>query len=187
MALSEREKMLAGELYVAADPELTGMRVCARRLLKRYNDTDPEDLLGRRILLEELLGSVGAGAWIEPPFFCDYGTFISLGARVYLNFNCVVLDCNRIEIGDDVYFGPGVQVYAATHPLDADERIKGPELAKPVRIGAKAWLGGGTIVNPGVTIGEGTTVGSGSVVTRDLPPHVFAAGNPCRVIRSLKP
>lgn len=186
MVRTEKEKMLAGELYVAADPELTAGRVRARKLLRAYNQSTEDELKPREDLLSQLLGAKGAGVWIEPPFFCDYGEHIRLGARVYMNFQCVILDCNRVTLGDDVFLGPGVQIYAATHPLDADERIKGPELGKPVTIGAKVWIGGGSIICPGVTIGEGSTIGAGSVVTRDIPPYTFAAGNPCRVIRHLR-
>jgi len=186
MARTEKEKMLAGEPYLSGDPELAAGRARARRLLRAFNQSDPDDEERRLGLLEELFGSLGPGAWVEPPFFCDYGSFIHAGARLYLNFNCVVLDCNRIEIGDDVLVGPGVHIYAATHPLQADERTSGVEAAHPVRIGSKAWIGGGAIICPGVTIGEGTTIGAGSVVTRDVPDHVLAAGNPCQVIRSLR-
>lgn len=178
--------MLAGELYLGADPQLFGERARARTLLRAYNQTTEDELEERQRLLSQLLGKVGAGTWIEPPFFCDYGEHIQLGARVYMNFQCVILDCNPVTLGDDVFLGPGVQLYAATHPLDPDERIKGPELGRPITIGAKVWIGGGAILCPGVTVGEGTTIGAGSVVTRDLPPYVFAAGNPCRVIRSLR-
>lgn len=186
MARTEKEKMLAGELYVAADPELVAARARARKLLRAYNPSTEEELKLRESLLSQLLGAVGAGTWIEPPFFCDYGEHIRLGARVYMNFQCVILDCNPVTLGDDVFLGPGVHIYAATHPLDADERIKGPELGRPVTIGAKVWIGGGSIICPGITIGEGSTIGAGSVVTRDIPPYVFAAGNPCRVIRNLR-
>jgi len=186
MARTEREKMLAGELYNGWDAELTAARARARRLLRLYNDTLMEDEETRSKLLDQLIGKRGAGCYLEPPFHCDYGTFITLGERVYMNFQCVILDCNQITIGDDVSFGPNVHIYAATHPLDADERIKGPELARPVTIGAKTWVGGGAIIVAGVTIGEGVTIGAGSVVTKDLPPYVLAAGNPCRVIRSLR-
>lgn len=184
MARSEREKMLAGEPYVAMDAELVSARRRAHTLLREYNAQ--EDAATRRSLLERLLGAVGPDAWVEPPFFCDYGSYLQLGARVYMNFQCVILDCNRIDIGDDTMLGPGVHIYAATHPLDADERITGRELAHPVRIGAKVWIGGGAIICPGVTIGEGATIGAGSVVTRDVPPYVLAAGNPCRVVKSLR-
>ncbi|NTX05536.1 sugar O-acetyltransferase [Myxococcus sp. CA040A] len=186
MARTEREKMLAGELYSGWDAELTAARSRARRLLRLYNDTLMDDEDARKQLLAQLIGKRGAGCYIEPPFHCDYGTFITLGERVYMNFQCVILDCNQITIGDDVSFGPNVHIYAATHPLDADERIKGPELARPVTIGAKTWVGGGAIIVAGVTIGEGVTIGAGSVVTKDIPPYVLAAGNPCRVIRSLR-
>ncbi|MBZ4372442.1 sugar O-acetyltransferase [Corallococcus sp. AS-1-6] len=187
MARTEKEKMLAGELYSATDPQLVAERIRARKLLRAYNQSTEDALPLRESLLAELLGKVGAGTWIEPPFLCDYGEHIRLGERVFMNFNCVILDCNTVTIGDDVSFGPGVQVYAATHPLDPDERIKGPELGRAITIGAKVWIGGGSIICPGVTIGEGTTIGAGSVVTRDIPPYVFAAGNPCRVIRNLSP
>lgn len=186
MARSEREKMLAGELYTAMDPELVEARKRARKLLRAYNQSTEDEPELRRELLTQLLGKASVGVYIEPPFFCDYGTYIELGERAYMNFNCVILDCNRVTVGDDVFMGPGVHIYAATHPLDADERIKGPELTKPVTIGAKVWIGGGSIICPGVTIGEGTTIGAGSVVTKDIPPYVLAAGNPCRVIRSLR-
>ena len=186
MARSEREKMLASELYVAMDPELVAARVRARKLTRAYNASTEDEPEKRRELLTQLFGKAGAGLTIEPPFLCDYGSYIEFGERVFLNFNCVILDCNRVTVGDDVAMGPGVHIYAATHPLDADERIKGPELSKPVTIGSKVWIGGGSIICPGVTIGEGSTIGAGSVVTRDIPPYVFAAGNPCRVIKTLR-
>ncbi|MFP2909524.1 sugar O-acetyltransferase [Pyxidicoccus sp. 3LFB2] len=186
MARTEREKMLAGELYIATDPELTAARFRARRLVRAFNATEDEEAPRRQELLGQLFGSIGPGVWIEPPFQCDYGTNIHVGARVFMNFQCVILDCNTVTIGDDVAFGPGVHIYAATHPLDPDERIKGPELAMPVTIGAKAWIGGGAIILAGVTIGEGTTIAAGSVVTKDVPPYVLAGGNPCRVIRALR-
>jgi maltose O-acetyltransferase len=186
MAATEREKMMAGELYDAYDAELVEARARVRRLLWRYNGSDPDDVPARRAMLAEMLGSAGVEPWIEPPFFCDYGLNIHAGAHLYLNFNCVILDCARIDIGDDVLIGPGVHIYAATHPVSPEERASGPELARPVAIGSRVWIGGGAIVMPGVTIGDGTTVGAGSVVTRDLPPYVVAAGNPCRVVRSLR-
>ncbi|RUL81423.1 sugar O-acetyltransferase [Tautonia sociabilis] len=177
--------MLAGEPYVATDPELVAARGRARVLLASYNATLPEEEQRRRELLQLLIGRLGDGVWIEPPFSCDYGEFLELGTDVYLNFHCVFLDCNRIRVGDRTKFGPAVQVYAASHPLCPAERREGRELALPVTIGADVWVGGGAIICPGVTIGDGTTIGAGSVVTRDVPPNVLAAGNPCRVIRSL--
>ncbi|HCF57824.1 MAG TPA: maltose acetyltransferase [Myxococcales bacterium] len=182
---TEKEKMLGGELYLGNDPELVAERIACRRLLQQLNQGDPGDLAARQSLLARLLGGMGENAYIEPPFFCDYGSHIYVGDRFYANFQCVILDCARIEIGDDVFFAPGVHVYAATHPLEAAERIKGPELARPVSIGSRVWMGGGSIVLPGVRIGEDTTIGAGSVVTRDVPAGVLAAGNPCRVIRKL--
>ena len=177
--------MLAGELYVANDEELTAERLRCRRLLRQFNTTEPADDEGRRRILALLLSEVGENSWIEAPFHCDYGSNISVGARFYANFDCVILDPGRVEIGDDVFLGPGVHVYTATHPIDASERIKGPELARPVRIGSRCWIGGRSVILPGVTIGEGSTVGAGSVVTTDVPPNVVAAGNPCRVVRTL--
>lgn len=183
--MSEREKMLAGELYLASDPELVEARVRARRLFARFNASDPGDAATRTALLRELLGALGAEAWIEPPFYCDYGTQIRLGPSVFVNFGAVFLDCAAITIGEKAQLGPNVQLLAADHPRDAAARAAGPELARPVTIGARAWLGGGVIVCPGVSIGADTVVGAGSVVTRDLPSGVVAAGNPCRVIRAL--
>jgi len=185
-ARSEREKMLNGELYDASDSELAAMRSRARRLTQAFGRTDPDDRIERARLLSELLGSMGECAWIEPPFFCDYGSHISLEHGVYMNFNCVILDCNHVRIGHQTQFGPNVTISAATHPLDAAERTKGPEMAYPVVIGNRVWIGAGAIIGPGVTIGDDTTIGAGSVVLKDVPPNVVAAGNPCQVIRSLE-
>ncbi|MBC7541494.1 MAG: sugar O-acetyltransferase, partial [Candidatus Sericytochromatia bacterium] len=136
-------------------------------------------------LLQDLFGHVGARIEIEPPFRCEYGSNISLGDGVYMNFDCVILDCAAVRLGNNVACGPGVHIYAATHPLTADIRVQGPELAKPVTIGNNVWIGGRAIICPGVTIGDNTTIGAGSVVTRDVPANVLAAGNPCRVVREL--
>jgi maltose O-acetyltransferase len=177
--------MLAGELYQAWDPELVAERAHARRLLARYNATLQEEEHERRTLLEELFGTVGEGAWIEPPFRCDYGWNISLGANAFLNFDCVVLDCAPVEIGAGTLLGSAVQLSAATHPVDPEERAGGLELAHPIRIGTNVWIGSGAIVGPGVTIGDHTVIGAGSVVVRDVPARVVAVGNPCRVLREL--
>lgn len=184
--MTEREKMLAGKLYVAADPDLRARRARARDLIALYNQTRQGDADRRRELLEQLMGRCGHNVWIEPPFYCDYGENIELGDGTYLNFGCVFLDCARIRVGANVFIAPYVQLYAAHHPVIAAERIKGPELASPITIGDNVWLGGGAIVCPGVTIGANTTIGAGSVVTKDVPESVLAAGNPCRVIRSLR-
>ena len=177
--------MLAGELYRADDPELAADHLRAQQLLERFNGTPASDDPGRLALLADLLGSVGHGVVLKPPFRCDYGFNISLGARTFINYEAVFLDCHRITIGDDVQLGPGVHIYTATHPLDAATRTAGLESAKPVLIHDAVWLGGRTVVCPGVTIGAGTVVGAGSVVVKDLPPGVLAVGNPCRVVRQL--
>ncbi|HVE49996.1 MAG TPA: sugar O-acetyltransferase [Casimicrobiaceae bacterium] len=182
---SERERMLGGELYDAADPELATARLRARRLLQAFNAAQPHDDDARAAALAELLGAFGARVRIEPPFRCDYGSHLFIGDDVYFNFNAVVLDCAPITIGDRVLVGPNVQLLAATHPLDATTRRTGRELAFPVTIGSDAWLGAGVIVCPNVEIGERSVIGAGSVVVRDVPSDVFAAGNPCRVIRAL--
>ncbi|WP_207429772.1 sugar O-acetyltransferase [Pedobacter sp. SYSU D00535] len=181
---TELQKMLDGELYEAWDQELTQMRAKARELLGRYNQLIAAPQEEKTNVLKELLGSC-SGIDIQPPFYCDYGSNIYAGKNFFMNFNCVILDCARVTIGDNVQCGPYVQIYTAYHPLIAAERIKGPELASPITIGDNVWIGGGAIICPGVTIGENSTIGAGSVVTRDIPANVFAAGNPCRVIRQL--
>ncbi len=183
---TEREKMLAGELYLGNDPELVALRRTARELTAEWNSYRATEDATRQSILTRLLGRCGNGVWIEPPFYCDYGVHTFLGDRVYLNFNCVFLDCASITIGDDVMFGPSVQIYTASHPLNDAERIKGPEFAAPIVIGDRCWIAGGAIVLPGVTIGENTTIGAGSVVTKDVPAGVVAAGNPCRVLRTME-
>lgn len=181
---SEKEKMLAGEMYDASDAQLENDRKRARMLVYDYNTSRPDEEEKRTDLMRELIKAAG---WfkIEPPFHCDYGYNIEVGAGFYANFNCVILDVNRVVIGQDVMFGPGVQIYTAGHPLDPQERAKSLEFGKPVTIGDNVWIGGGAIICPGVKIGSGTTIGAGSVVTKDIPENVLAAGNPCRVIRKL--
>ena len=183
---TERDKMLAGELYDPLDAELTAARARARDLCQALNATHEADADERRRLLLDLIGTGGGDAWVQPPFFCDYGSNITLGSRVFFNFNCVVLDVCAVRIGDFTMCGPSVQIYTATHPMDHVQR-RTREFAKPVNIGADVWIGGAAIVCPGVTIGSRTIIGAGSVVTRDIPDDVFAAGNPCRVIRPLTP
>lgn len=181
---TELENMLAGRLYDATDPDLAGRRNQAAQQVSYLNRLAPADN-SRPALLAELLGEFGAGSAVLSPFYCDYGRHIFLGCNVFLNFNCTILDCAAVTIGDYTMLAPNVQLYTATHPVLASERIKGPELAAPITIGRNVWLGGGVIVCPGVTIGDNTTIGAGSVVTRDVPANVVAAGNPCRVIRQL--
>lgn len=176
--------MLAGELYDALDPELSRERALCRDLLLALNATREDEPDERRRLLDALFHAK-TDAWVQPPFFCDYGWNIRLGEKVFFNFNCVVLDVMPVTIGSRTLLGPGVQIYTATHPLDAATRRRGLESAKPITLGEDVWIGGGSILCPGVTIGDRTVVGAGSVVTRDLPPDVVAAGNPARVLRTL--
>ena len=183
--ISERERMLAGELYFPYDPELVAARLRTRRRLQVYNATTPDEPERRRQLLSELLGRLDGKAEIEPPFFCDYGENITAGDNLYMNFNCVVLDCAAITIGANVLIGPAVQIYAATHPTDPATRRSGRELAFPVTIGDDVWIGGGAILCPGICIGSGSTIAAGSVVSRDIPAGGIAAGNPCRTIRAV--
>lgn len=183
---AEKEKMLAGALYDPLDPQLLGERRNTRLLLKALNDTRDDQTDERERLIKELIPNAGTGIWIEPPFYCDYGSNIFLGDKVFFNFNCVILDVARVRIGSRVLFGPAVQVYAATHPLTAEERRTGLELGREIDIGDDVWIGGGSVVCPGVRIGHRSVIGAGSVVTRDIPDGVFAAGNPCRVLRYIE-
>jgi maltose O-acetyltransferase len=182
---SQRARMLAGQLYDVSDPELMAMRLRARRLTHAYNHSGPDDVAERKTWLVELFGGLGDGVVIEPPFHCDYGVHIRIGAGVYINFGCVVLDCNTVEIGAGTQIAPQVVISAATHPVDPDERRKGPEMAFPVTIGRNVWIGAGAVIGAGVTIGDDTTIGAGSIVLADVPPRVLAAGARCRVIRPL--
>jgi maltose O-acetyltransferase len=179
---SEREKMLAGELYDPFDPELVAARGRARDLFRALNATREAETDARRALLTQLFGRGGDSVLVEPPFYCDYGSNIRLGERVFFNFNCVVLDVCLVTVGAFTLFGPGVQIYTATHPLEAALRRK-QEFGKPIEVGSDVWVGGGAILCPGVRVGSRAVIGAGSVVTRDVPEAVFAAGNPCRVIR----
>lgn len=183
--INEKEKMLAGELYDPLDPQLCAERRRARLLFKAFNDTSDDQQEERAAILRELIPATGEGLWIEPPFYCDYGGNITLGDKVFFNFNCVVLDVAPVVIGSRVMFGPAVQIYAGTHPLSAAVRKAGLEFGKPVEIGDDVWVGGGTTICPGVRIGARTVIGAGSVVTKGIPDGVLAAGNPCRVIREI--
>jgi maltose O-acetyltransferase len=182
---TEKEKMLSGELYIASDPELVKERNYARILTQELTHSNPNDLDYRQQVVEKLFGQARSGVYIEPPFFCDYGYNIILGENVYFNFNCAVLDVNLVRIGSRTLIGPGVHIYTAMHPTDYRERAKGLEYAIPVTIEHDVWIGGGAIICPGVKIGFGSIIGAGSVVTKNIPSEVFAAGNPCKVIKSL--
>lgn len=181
---TEREKMLAGELYNPADPELSRGRRRCRKIVHQLNNT----MTGTsewRSAIDELIPNAN-DACLEPPFHCDYGTNIKLGKHFYSNYNCVILDVAEVKIGDNVMFAPNVQLYTATHPVDIQRRInEGVEYGLPITIGDNVWLGGGVVVCPGVSIGEGAVIGAGSVVTKDIPANVVAVGNPCRVIRTI--
>lgn len=182
---TEQRSMLAGELYRPADPALVAARQLARARMRVFNASTEQDPPLRERLLRDLLGAVGASPEVEPPLYCDYGFNITLGDRVFMNFGCVLLDCNLITIGDRTLLGPGVHIYAATHPVDPEVRASGRELALPVTIGSDVWVGGGAIICPGVEIGDGAVIGAGSVVTRNIPARSIAVGNPCRVIRNV--
>ncbi len=184
---TEKQKMVAGEAYDPMDAQLHQERRQARLWLKAFNDMPEDREADRMRVLRQLIPNAGAGLGIQPPFYCDYGSNITIGDRVFFNFNCVILDVAPVHIGSRVMFGPAVQVYTATHPLEAAQRSSGVECGKPIRIGDDVWIGGGAVVCPGVSIGSRSVIGAGAVVTRDVPDGVFAAGNPCRVIRTIQP
>ena len=181
---SERDKMIAGELYAAMDPALVAARVRARELCRAINEVAVSDVAQKQRLAEQLFAAGGDTVELQPPFFCDYGSNITLGAHVFFNFNCVVLDVCPVTIGDESLFGPGVQILTAMHPLNAAKRRR-EEYGTPVVIGSDVWVGGGAIICPGVTIGDGAVIGAGSVVTRDVPPRTLAYGSPCRAVREI--
>lgn len=183
--MTEKEKMLNGEAYIASDEELVKGRKYARRLTRLFNQTTEEDDEERMILLKKLFGSTGDNIYIEPNFRCDYGYNIYVGDNFYANFDCVMLDVCEIKIGKNAMLAPNVQIYTAYHPVNAKIRISGIEYGAPVTIGDNVWIGGGAIINPGVNIGDNVVIGSGSVVTKDIPSNCVAVGNPCKVIKSL--
>lgn len=191
---SEKEKMLAGEIYNAGDKELITRWHLAKKLMREYSQTDTTDKEALNKILDQLLGSRGENVWIAAPIFVDYGENIHIGNNCEINMGCTFLDCNKITIGDNSGIGPNVQIFAVTHPVNPKERLSQGEgdnfpfwLAStaPVTIGSNVWIGGGTIVLPGVTIGDNTTIGAGSVVNKSIPANCLAAGNPCKVIRHL--
>jgi maltose O-acetyltransferase len=178
-----RERMLASRMYLANDPELVAIRLRARQLTGAFNATSPLEAARRHEILNDLMGEVGEGVFIEPMFQCDYGKFIRLGRGVFMNFGCIILDCALVTIGDRTMFGPGVHLYTATHPLDRQQRSAGLEYALPITIGCDVWLGGRVTVCPGVHIGDGAVIAAGSVVTRDVPSGAVVGGNPARPLR----
>ena len=183
--MTEKEKMLAGMCYDAFDDYLKNARIKAKLLCRKFNDLMPDDIEGRVSTIKELFGKTGENIWVEQPFLCDYGENIEVGNNFYCNYNLVILDCAKVTIGDNAFIAPNVGIYTAAHPIDAQQRNSGMEFAAPVTIGNNVWIGGGTQICPGVTIGDNTVIGAGSVVTKDIPSNVVAAGVPCRVIRQI--
>jgi maltose O-acetyltransferase len=180
MPMSEKQKMLASEPYLPGDAQLQAEQAQAARWMARYNAMLGQPAAARLAMLRQLLGAVGEAVVVRPPFHCDYGYNIQLGAGVFLNFGCVILDVAEVRIGAGTQIGPAVQIYAADHPRDPAERKAGLELGRPVAIGGNVWIGGGAIILPGVTIGDDAIIGAGSVVTRDVPPGATVMGNPAR-------
>lgn len=184
--MTEKEKMLAGEIYDACDTQLLLELNACKDVLQAYNNLRPTDLDARRDMLKSILGSCDDHVFINQPFYCDYGKHIRVGKRFFANFHFTVLDEALVTIGDDVFIGPNVSIYTACHSTDPIERNTRQEWALPVSIGDNCWIGGSVTILPGVSIGDGCTIGAGSVVTRDIPAHTVAVGNPCRVIKHLK-
>lgn len=176
---TEREKMLAGEEYLSSSPELAEIRRRTAKAIMKFNTT------GNKAFVKDIFGYEIGNSTLTPPFYCEYGENIKIGKNVFINFNCSVLSCALVEIGDNCFIGPNVQLYTAIHPIDPEQRRKVVLTAKPIKIGKDCWLGGGVIVLPGVEIGEGSTIGAGSVVTKNIPARCVAAGNPCRILRYL--
>ena len=185
--MTEREKMLAGMVYYGADKELMDELYAVRELLHEYNALSPSDIQGQRKILKEVLGSIADDEIIiNQPFLCNYGKQISVGKRFFANFRLTILDEGKVTFGDDCFVGPNVSIYTVSHSTDPVERNTRNEWANPVTIGNNVWIGGSVTILPGVTIGDNSTIGAGSVVTKDIPAGVVAAGNPCKVIKTLK-
>jgi maltose O-acetyltransferase len=182
---TEKENMIAGAMYDPMDRELVQDRIQTRLLLKKLNESREDDPAERSRIVQALLPNAQPDIYLQPPFYCDYGYNMKVGKQVFFNFNCIVLDVAPVIIGSRTMFGPNVQVYTATHPMNHTERSSGREYAKPIVIGEDVWVGGSVVICPGVTIGDRSVIGAGSVVTKDIPANVFAAGNPCKVIRPI--
>ncbi len=185
MASTEKQKMLKGEMYNPYDPILVEERKNARLLFQKFNALGDENIKERFKVLFELIPDAGKGLFVEPPFYCDYGYNIKAGKNVFMNFNCCILDVMEVTIGDHCMFGPNVQIYTATHPLEAELRNSGREFAKPITIGKNVWIGGNATICPGVTLGDNVVVGAGAVVTKSFPDNVFIAGSPAKIIKTI--
>lgn len=183
--MSEKEKMISGKPYFANGKELFTERQNAKELVFEFNNSHPKELKFRVEIIKKLFGKTEKGFYIEPPFRCDYGYNILIGKNFYSNYNCTILDCAQVKIGDNVMFAPNVSIFTAGHPIHAEKRNTGVEYAFPVTIGDNVWIGGNVVINPGITIGKNSVIGSGSVVTKDIPDNVIAFGNPCQVIREI--
>lgn len=182
---SEKEKMISGKPYKAFDDELVNERRYAKELIFDFNSFRTNETINRNKLIKRLLGKIGNSFIIEPPFRCDYGYNIEIGENFYSNYNLIILDCAKVLIGDNIMIGPNVSIYTAGHPVHYEIRNQGYEYAFPVSIGNNVWIGGNAVINPGVSIGDNSVIGSGSVVTKDIPGNVIAAGNPCKVLRGI--
>lgn len=183
--MTEWEKLKQGLIYNDFDKDLFDRRVQAKRLFKEYNKTDDSEVEKRQKILKELFDNIGENVWIEPDFRCEFGKNISIGNDVYINFGCIILDCAEVTIGDNTLIGPNIGIYAVNHAINAEDRINGGCFGKPVHIGKRVWLGGDVKIMAGVTIGDESIIGAGSIVTRDIPSGVIAAGNTCKVIREI--
>lgn len=181
--MTEKEKMLSGQYYQAWDAELAQDRRLCKEAIYDFNLLRPSEREERKRAIKNLFGTCGEGTWIESPFQCDYGYNIHVGKEFFANYNCVILDCAKVTIGDNVLFAPNVGIYTATHPIDAETRTSGLEMAYPITIGNRVWIGAHATILPGVTIGDNSVIGAGSVVTKDIPANVVAVGNPCKVLR----
>ena len=183
--MTEKEKMISGQPYLANGKELFTERQNAKELVFEFNNSHPKELKFRSEIIKKLFGKTDKGFYIEPPFRCDYGYNISVGKNFYSNYNCTILDCAEVIIGDNVMFAPNVSILTAGHPIHPEMRNTGIEYAFPITIGNNVWIGGNVVVNSGVSIGNNTIIGSGSVVTKDIPDNVIAVGNPCKVLREI--
>lgn len=183
--MTEKEKMLKGELYYSSDESLVQERALCKQYIFEYNNIHPLDKEKRQEILYKILGKIGDNVYIKSPFYCDYGKNIEIGNDFYANINCTILDCANVIIGNNVFFGPNVSLFTAGHPIDFKVRNTGLEFAKPITIGNNVWIGGNTVVNPGITIGNNVVIGAGSIITKNIPDNTMAFGNPCKIHKKI--